>query len=106
MDENHYAAVPTALYGAVLLMAAIAYWLLQHLIIRSQGPDSILKKAVGADWKGKLSPLAYLAAILLAPWSSWLPQVLYVSAALVWFIPDRRIEHVLHGRESGNPDSG
>jgi len=99
MDENHYEPVPTALYGAVLLMAAIAYWILQKLIIVSQGSDSILKMAVGRDWKGKLSPLAYLSAIVLAPWSSWLPQALYVGAALVWLIPDRRIEHVLHDRE-------
>jgi len=106
MDENHYAAVPTALYGAVLLMAAIAYWILQHLIIVSQGPDSMLKKAVGRDWKGKLSPVAYLLAILLAPWSSRLSQALYVGAALVWLIPDRRIEHVLHGPGSGSPDAG
>jgi uncharacterized membrane protein len=106
MDENHYAAVPTALYGAVLLMAAIAYWILQHLIILSQGPDSMLKKAVGRDWKGKLSPVAYLVAILVAPWSSWLSQALYVGFALVWLIPDRRIEHVLHGPGSGSPDPG
>jgi uncharacterized membrane protein len=106
MDENHYAAVPTALYGAVLLMAAIAYWILQHLIIVSQGSDSMLKKAVGRDWKGKLSPVAYLVAILVAPWSSWLSQALYVGAALVWLIPDRRIEHALHGPGSGSPDAG
>ena len=106
MDENHYAAVPSALYGAVLLMAAIAYWILQHLIIVSQGPDSMLKKAVGRDWKGKLSPVAYLLAILLAPWSSRLSQALYVGAALVWLIPDRRIEHVLHGPGSGSTDAG
>jgi uncharacterized membrane protein len=104
MDENHYAAVPTALYGVVLLMAAIAYWILQHLIIVSQGSDSVLKQAVGKDWKGKLSPFAYLVAILVAPWSVWLSQALYVGAALVWFVPDRRIEHVLHGRQSADPD--
>lgn len=103
MDESHYAAVPTALYGAVLLMAAIAYLILQHLIIVSQGPDSILKKAVGRDWKGKLSPVAYLTAILVAPWSPLVSQVVYVGAALIWFIPDRRIEHVLRGRESDSP---
>jgi uncharacterized membrane protein len=97
MDENHYAPVPTALYGAVLLMAGIAYWILQHLIIASQGSDSVLKRAVGQDWKGKLSPLAYLIAIVVAPWSSWVSQALYVGAALVWLIPDRRIEHALHG---------
>lgn len=62
------------------------------------------QKAVGPDWKRKLSPLVYLGAILLAPWSSWLPQALYVGAALVWLIPDRRIERVLHGRESGSVD--
>jgi uncharacterized membrane protein len=97
MDENHYAPVPTALYGAVLLMAGIAYWILQHLIITSQGSDSILKKAVGQDWKGRLSPLAYLTAIVVAPWSPWVSQALYVGAALVWLIPDRRIEHALQG---------
>src|SRR6202045_742193 len=79
MDENHYAAVPTALYGAVLLMAAIAYWILQHLIILSQGSDSMLRRAVGQDWKGKLSPLTYLIAIAVAPWSSWVSQALYVG---------------------------
>jgi|SRR5882724_1336917 len=106
MDENHYAAVPTALYGAVLLMAGIAYWILQHLIILSQGADSVLKKAVGRDWKGKLSPFVYLTAILVAPWSSWLSQALYVGAALVWFIPDRRIERELRGRGPESPDAG
>jgi uncharacterized membrane protein len=106
MDENHYASVPTALYGAVLLMAAIAYLILQRLIIASQGADSILRRALGSDWKGKLSPLAYLSAILVAPWSSWLPQVIYVCAALVWLIPDRRIERALHAKEPAGPDAG
>ena len=104
MDEMHYAPVPTALYGVVLLLAAIAYWILQRLIIVSEGPDSILKKAVGRDWKGKLSPPTYLAAILVAPWSSWVSQALYVGAALVWLIPDRRIEHALRGGEPGSSD--
>jgi uncharacterized membrane protein len=106
MDENHYAPVPSALYGAVLLMAGIAYRILQHLIIASQGSDSILKKAVGRDWKGKLSALAYLTAVLVAPWSPWVSQALYVGTALVWLIPDRRIEHMLRGRESGSSDPG
>jgi uncharacterized membrane protein len=105
MDENHYAPAPSALYGVVLLMAGIAYGILQHLIIASQGAESILKRAVGSDWKGKLSPLAYLLAIVLAPWSFWAPQALYVAAALVWLIPDRRIEHALRGRESGDSDA-
>src|SRR5262245_5345694 len=74
MDENDYASGPTALYGLVLLMAAIAYWILQQLIIMSQGSDSILKRAVGRDWKGRLSPLVYVAAILLAPWASAKPS--------------------------------
>jgi len=67
MGENHFAAAPSALYGFVLLMAAIAYWILQRLIITSQGPESILKRAIGSDWKGKLSPLLYALAI---PWLS------------------------------------
>lgn len=99
MAENHYAPAPTVLYGAVLLMASIAYLMLQHLIIVSQGPDSILRRAVGRDWKGKLSPLIYIAAILLAPRSSWIPQALYLGAALMWLIPDPRIAHVLQRRE-------
>jgi hypothetical protein len=80
-------------------MAAVAYWLLQHLIINSEGADSIVKRAVGSDWKGTFSPLAYLAAIVLAPWSSWLPQALFIGAALAWLIPDRRIEHQLRARQ-------
>jgi len=104
MDENHYAGGPTALYGVVLLMAAIAYWILQHLIILSQGSASILKKAVGGDLKGRLSPLGYVAAILVAHWSSAVSMALYVAVALVWLIPDRRIEHVLQGRESEHID--
>src|SRR6266513_2266954 len=72
MGENHFAAVPSALYGVVLLMAAVAYWILQQLIIASQGTDSILKKAVGGDWKGKVSPLVYVIAIAAAFWSQWI----------------------------------
>ena len=96
MDESHYASAPTALYGVVLLMAAIAYWILQHLIIASQGPSSVVKRAVGRDWKGRCSPLFYLAAILLSVRWVWASQVIYVSAALLWLIPDRRIERALH----------
>jgi TMEM175 potassium channel family protein len=95
MGENHFAPAPTALYGAVLLMAAIAYFVLQQLIIASQGPDSLLKRAVGGDWKGKLSPLLYVAAILLAFCWQWIAQAIYVLVALIWLIPDRRIERVL-----------
>ena len=100
MGENHFAAAPSALYGVVLLMAAVAYWILQQLIIASQGPDSILKKAIGGDWKGKLSPLLYVAAIPLAFWWQWISLGLYVFVALLWLIPDRRIENVLAGADT------
>jgi len=95
MGENHFAAAPSALYGVVLLMAAIAYFVLQQAIIASQGRDSLLQKAVGSDWKGKLSPVLYLIAILMAFQVPWLAQGLYVLVALVWLVPDRRIENVL-----------
>jgi uncharacterized membrane protein len=100
MGENHFAATPSALYGVVLLMAAIAYLLLQQLIIASQGPDSLLKKAVGGDWKGKVSPVIYAIGIPLAFWSQWISLGLYVLVALVWLVPDRRIERVLAGKET------
>jgi uncharacterized membrane protein len=99
MGENHFAATPAALYGGVLLMAAIAYRILQQQIIASEGPASLLQTAVGGDWKGKMSPLAYAIAIPLAFWSPWISMALYVSSALVWLIPDRRIERVLAGKE-------
>ena len=95
MGENHFTALPTALYGAVLLMAAIAYYLLERTIIRAQGPESILQQAVGRDWKGKLSPLLYVAAIVATLLSPVISQVLFVVVALIWLIPDRRIENVL-----------
>jgi uncharacterized membrane protein len=99
MGENHFTAVPTALYGVVLLMAAIAYYLLQRAIIRAQGPHSILKRAIGRDWKGKLSPLLYVTAIGTTIWSPWVAEMIFVTAALIWLIPDRRIENVLpHGQ--------
>jgi uncharacterized membrane protein len=99
MGENHFAALPTALYGAVLLMAAIAYWILQQLIIAAQGPDSLLKKAVGGDWKGKLSPVVYLIAILAAFRAQWISQLLYALVALIWLVPDKRIENALRSKE-------
>jgi len=100
MGENHFATAPSALYGVVLLMAAIAYWTLQQLIIASQGSDSLLRRAVGSDWKGKASPLLYLLAIIASFWSQRIAQGLYVLVALIWLVPDRRIEHVLQGQES------
>jgi uncharacterized membrane protein len=100
MGENHFAAIPSALYGVTLLMAAIAYWILQRLIIASQGPGSVLKKAVGGDWKGNMSPVIYAIAILSAFWWRWISLALYVLVALAWLVPDRRIERVLAGKET------
>src|SRR5487761_2071075 len=100
MGANHFAAAPSAFYGVVLLMAAVAYWILQQLIIASQGHDSLLKRAVGSDWKGKLSPLIYAIAIPTAFWSQALSQGLYVLVALIWLVPDRRIENILAGKET------
>jgi uncharacterized membrane protein len=92
MGENHFAAVPTAGYGVVLLMAGIAYWILLQAILRSEGKDSILARAVGGDLKGKLSPLFCLAAIPAAFVHPAISDALYVLVALIWLIPDRRIE--------------
>jgi uncharacterized membrane protein len=92
MGENHFAPLPTALYGVVLLFAGIAYYVLEMAIIRSQGPDSRLKAAVGDDFKGKVSVVIYLVAIPLAFVQQWLADALYVSVALMWLIPDKRIE--------------
>ncbi|HEX8177178.1 MAG TPA: TMEM175 family protein [Pyrinomonadaceae bacterium] len=96
MGENHFAPLPTAVYGVVLLAAAIAYYTLQKLIIAAQGPDSKLKAAVGKDIKGKLSPLIYIVAIALAFVNQWISDGLYVFVALMWLIPDRRIESKLN----------
>jgi len=95
MGENDFAPTPSAVYGLVLLMAAIAYWLLQRAIIAHDGPSSVLLRAVGGDWKGNLSPLLYVVAIASAFWSKWIAQAIYVLVALIWLIPDRRIENAL-----------
>jgi uncharacterized membrane protein len=95
MGQNHFTAGPTALYGVVLLMAAIAYYILQRTIISGQGPDSLLRRAVGRDWKGKLSPLLCVVAIVATFYSSWVAGTIYVAVALIWLLPDRRIESVL-----------
>jgi uncharacterized membrane protein len=92
MGENHFAALPTALYGAVLLCAAVAYLLLQGAIIAAEGPESTLARAVGKDWKGKASILLYAAAIPLAFVREWLADLVYTGVALLWLVPDRRIE--------------
>ena len=100
MGENHFAKLPAAAYGLVLLMSGVAYLILQQRIIASQGKDSLLKKAVGSDWKGKLSPVLYTVAILLAFVSSWLSMAVYVFVAIMWVVPDRRIERILAEKET------
>jgi uncharacterized membrane protein len=92
MGENHFAQVPTAAYGVVLLMAAIAYFVLQRTIIVSEGADSTLAAAVGRDVKGKVSPIIYTASIGLAFVNRWLAIAGYVVVALMWLVPDRRLE--------------
>ena len=99
MGENHAAPAPTALYGVVLLMAAVAYYILQATIMAQQGPDSLLARALGTDWKGRLSPLGYIAGIPLAFVNPWISTGLYAFVAMLWLIPDRRIERVLDMRE-------
>ena len=99
MGENHLAAIPTAIYGFVLLMAAIAYQLLEYTIVAREGRQSLLGRAIGKDWKGKLSPVFYLAAIPLSFVSSWIAGAVYVFVALLWLIPDPRIEKALKKRE-------
>jgi uncharacterized membrane protein len=99
MGENQLAATPTAVYGFVLLMAAIAYQILEYTIIAKEGRGSLLASAIGGDWKGKLSPVIYLIAILLAFVNSWIAGALYVFAALLWLIPDPRIEKEIEKRE-------
>ncbi|HMB58261.1 MAG TPA: TMEM175 family protein [Arenimonas sp.] len=92
MGENHFTPLPTALYGGVLLMAGVAYWLLQQCIISVHGRESALAQAIGRDFKGKASPFLYLSAIGLAFVNVWLANIIFVLVALMWLIPDRRIE--------------
>ena len=92
LGENHAAPLPTALYGVVMVFAAIAYTILQSAIIRRQGPHSRLREAVQGDMKGKISMLAYLASIPLAFVERWISIGLFVAVALIWLVPDRRIE--------------
>jgi uncharacterized membrane protein len=92
MGENHLAPVPTAAYGVILLLAGIAYLLLQDAILRQEGRNSTLGAAVGSDWKGKTSLLIYAIAIPVAFLRPWMAGALYVVGALMWLVPDRRIE--------------
>ena len=95
MGENNFAPVPIALYGIVLLMAAIAYFLLQGQILSVDGKDSLLAKAIGKDLKGKISPILYLVAILLSYFNQWIAVAIYVLVALIWLVPDKRIERIM-----------
>jgi len=97
MGENHFVALPTAAYGVVLLMAALAYTILQAAIVAEQGSGSKLKKAVGRDLKGRMSLGLYAAAIPLAFTRAWVSIAIYVVVALMWLIPDRRIESNVRG---------
>ena len=101
MGENHFAPLPSAFYGIVLLMAAIAYYVLQQRIAAHADNRALLRRALGADWKGKLSPFAYTAAIGLSFVNHWIAQAIYVGIALVWLVPDARIERTIeHDREA------
>ncbi|MEO7166722.1 MAG: TMEM175 family protein [Spartobacteria bacterium] len=98
MGENHFAPLPVALYGVILLCAACAYWLLQRSLIKSEGPDGLLARAVGGDWKGKVSPLLYAAAIGLAFVQPLISCSLYLAVAVLWLVPDPRIERIISSR--------
>jgi len=102
MGENHFAPAPTALYGAVLLMASIAYRVLEQELIREHGSEWVVTRAVGDDLKGRLSPVIYLVAMLASPFRPWIAQALYVLVALMWIVPDTRIERsAAKGEEQG-----
>ncbi|HHF7366439.1 TPA: TMEM175 family protein [Legionella bozemanae] len=93
MGENHFTATPTSFYGIVLLMAAISYSILVHTLILHEGKESLVSKAIGNDFKGNISIVLYALAIPLAYVYTWIAQILYVIVAIIWFIPDKRIEN-------------
>jgi uncharacterized membrane protein len=105
LGENYVAPIPAAVYGLVLLMAALAYYLLQSAIVAKQGRDSLLKAAIGRDWKGKLSVVLYLAAVPLAFVTPWLSIGVYVAVALMWLVPDPRIERAVSQHETASEPS-
>jgi uncharacterized membrane protein len=98
MGENHVAEVPTATYGFVLLLAAIAYYILQTVIVRAQGPESPINAALGRDIKGKISPILYALGIVLAFIVPWISLLIYAAVAAMWLIPDRRLLPLIEGR--------
>ncbi|MDB6148930.1 MAG: hypothetical protein JWQ44_378 [Chthoniobacter sp.] len=103
MGENHFTPLPSAIYGAVLLMAAVAYSILQNLIVTEAGADSRLARSIQRDYKGKLSQVLYTAGAAISFFRPWLAGCIYVAVALMWLIPDRRIERVVDEMESAAP---
>ncbi len=101
MGENQFKSIPSALYGAVLLMAALAYYILQNLIVKLHGPDSTLARAIGSDLKGKLSPILYATAVALSFLTPKIAGCIYIGVALMWLIPDRRVKRALDAHASG-----
>jgi len=99
MGENHFTPMPMTLYGIILLMAAIAYYILQTRIISNHGPDSTLAKAIGNDFKGKISPIIYVIAIISSWINQWIAGGLYILVALIWLVPDKRIEVIVKNEE-------
>lgn len=95
MGENHFAAIPTAMYGFVLLMAAVSYWILAHVILAAEGAESLLAQAIGKDMKGNLSLIIYLVGIFSAFYNQWIALACYALVACTWLLPDRRIEKLL-----------
>ena len=105
IGENPFAMLPTAVYGSVLLLAGCAYFILEQVIIRAQGPDSVLKRAVGRDLKGKVSVLLCAAAIVAAFRWVWLADLIFVVVALLWLVPDRRVEHAVRATRAPGQQS-
>jgi len=99
MGKNHFQTAPTAVYGVVLFLAGVAYFILQNIIIADHGPDSKIARAIGHDVKGKLSMLLYAAGVVLAFWHAWISPFIYTFVALMWLIPDKRLEQIIHERK-------
>ncbi|MEO4005986.1 MULTISPECIES: TMEM175 family protein [unclassified Flavobacterium] len=99
IGENHFAPLPMMLYGIVLLLCALAYFILQYLILKKHGPDSVLSKAIGKDIKGKLSPVFYILGIIASNYNGLIAGAFYVLVAIMWLIPDKRIERILDHSE-------
>jgi uncharacterized membrane protein len=95
MGENHFQTLPTAVYGVVLLLAAIAYYILQSVIVADHGRDSKMARALGKDRKGKLSMVLYATGIVVAFWQPWLSSCIYTAVALIWLVPDKRLERAM-----------